>query len=347
MHFSTFGHNRQPVWLQAKTWHWHAYFSTKQTVSYYVNKDNSVFSVFLDATKAFDRTNHNLLFVKVIKRNVPMCKVRLLLSWYRQQTMQVKWGTNYSSPFTVTNGVRQGGVLSPYLFAVYLDKLSIQLGSARVRWTVGNMVVNHLMFADDICVFSPSICGQQCLLNICGDYAAEHQITFNCNKTIGVLFCPKKYKQRAPSNVFLSGVRVQFFDQVKYLGVWINASLKDDDVNQRQVKSLYCAANKLRGTFDQCTPAVKKHFVSCLLHANVCFPIVGQIYADQYEALTYAVVECSSCSWVVSVFASHQYCFCVVKIFLRHNAKIEMMFFFFRGPQYLKKKLLEISNWLG
>ena len=53
-----------------------------------------------------------------------------------------------------------------------------------------------------------------CLLNICGDYAAEHEITFNCNKTIGALFCPKKYKQPAPSNVFLNGVRVPFFDQV-------------------------------------------------------------------------------------------------------------------------------------
>ena len=131
-----------------------------------------------------------------------MCIVRLLLSWYRQQTMQVKWVTNYSSPFTVTNVVRQGEVLSPYLSAVCLDELSIQLGSARVRCTVGNMVVNRLMFADDICVFSPSISGLQCLLNICGEYAAEYEITFNCNKTIGVLFCPKKYKQPAPSNVF-------------------------------------------------------------------------------------------------------------------------------------------------
>ena len=60
--------------------------------------------------------------------------------------MQVKWGTNNSSPFTVTSGVRQGGVLSPYLFAVYLDELSIQLRSARVGCTVGNMVVNHLKF---------------------------------------------------------------------------------------------------------------------------------------------------------------------------------------------------------
>ena len=120
--------------------------------------------------------------------------------------MHLNWGTNYSSPFTVTNGVSQEGALSPYLFAVYLDELSIKLDSARVGCTVGNMVVNHLKFADDICVFRPVLVGLQCLLNICGDYAAEHEIIFNCNKTIGVLFCPKKYKQPGPSNVFLNGV---------------------------------------------------------------------------------------------------------------------------------------------
>ena len=91
-------------------------------------------------------------------------------------------------------GKARGSPEPIHLFAVYLDELSIQLGSARVGCSVGNMVVNHLMFADDICVFSPSISGLQCLLNICGDYAAEHEIIFNRNKTIGVLFCPKKYK---------------------------------------------------------------------------------------------------------------------------------------------------------
>jgi len=116
-----------------------------------------VFSAFLDASKAFGRANRNLLFAKLIKRNVPMCIVRLLLSWYRQKSMQAKWGTNYSSPFTVTNVVRQRGVLSPYLFAVYLDELSIQLGSARMGCTVGNMVVNHLMFADDTYVCSAPV----------------------------------------------------------------------------------------------------------------------------------------------------------------------------------------------
>jgi len=52
--------------------------------------------------------------------------------------MQIKWGKHFSEPFHVTNGVRQRGVLSPYLFAVYLDDLSmepnnIKLGAILVK----------------------------------------------------------------------------------------------------------------------------------------------------------------------------------------------------------------------
>jgi len=68
------------------------------------------------------------------------------------------------------------------------------------------------MFADDICVFGPGITALQCLLKICGDCSAEHEIAFFCIETIGVLFRPKDYKEPDPSNVFLNGVRVQFSD---------------------------------------------------------------------------------------------------------------------------------------
>jgi len=110
-------------------------------------------------------------------------------------------------------------------------------------------------------------------------YAAEHEITFNCNRTISVLFCPKNYEQPASSNVFLNDVRVQFSEQVKYFDVALNTSLKDDDDIHRQVKSLYCAANKLKGTFAQFLTTVKKHSIPCLLHVNVCLPVVEQIHA--------------------------------------------------------------------
>jgi len=66
----------------------------------------------------------------------------------------------------------------------------------------------------------------------------------------------------------LNGVRVQLFDQVKYFDVLLNAALKDDDDIQRQLKSLYCAVNKLRGTFDQYFPAVKN-----TLFRAYCMPI--------------------------------------------------------------------------
>ena len=53
--------------------------------------------------------------------------------------------------------------------------------------------------------------------------------------------------------------------------MWINASLKDDDDIQRQVKSLYCAANTLRGTFDQSFPAVKNTlFRTYSMPMNAC-----------------------------------------------------------------------------
>jgi len=149
------------------------------------------------------------------------------------------------------------------------------------------MVVNHLMFADDICVFSPSTNGPQCLLNICGDYAAEHEITFNCNKTIGVLFCPKKYKQPAPSNVFLKWYTCTIFwpseiswcvDKYIIEGWWWHSETSEI------TRPILCSKRTQRH-FWSVLSCSKKHFISCLLHTNVCLPTVEQIHTDQYEAL--------------------------------------------------------------
>jgi len=68
-------------------------------------------SVFLAASKAFDRIFHMKLFEKLIERKAPMYFVRLLKHWYKEQTMQIKWGKHLSDPFHVTNGVRRGQVL--------------------------------------------------------------------------------------------------------------------------------------------------------------------------------------------------------------------------------------------
>ena len=59
-----------------------------------------------------------------------------------------------SSVFTLSNGVRQGGVLSPYLFNVYMDGLSEMLNTCRTGCYSGVSKVNHLMYADDLVTVS-------------------------------------------------------------------------------------------------------------------------------------------------------------------------------------------------
>ena len=90
--------------------------------------------------------------------------------------MKVKWGNCLSSPFSVSNGVRQGGVLSPYLFALYIDDLLFKLNCVKAGCFLVNSRLNHIIYVDDLCCFSPSLHGLQDLLNVCSNYAVEHDI---------------------------------------------------------------------------------------------------------------------------------------------------------------------------
>ena len=172
----------------------YSFVEAKQTASYFVTHGSSVHVVFLDASKAFDRVLHMKLFEKLIQRKVPMCFVRLLKHWYKEQKMEIKWGKHFSEPFHVSNGVRQGGVLSPYLFAVYLDDLSNELKNIKAGCYIGEVFLNHLMFADDICVLCPSVRWLQRILDVCRAHAESHGIIFNCNKTVCMTFKAKVQK---------------------------------------------------------------------------------------------------------------------------------------------------------
>ena len=81
-------------------------FLLKQIISSYLQQGGPSFSVFLDASKAFDRVSHELLFKKLLLRDVPPCFIRLLRYWYRQQQTRVKWESHLFQSFGVSNGVR-------------------------------------------------------------------------------------------------------------------------------------------------------------------------------------------------------------------------------------------------
>ena len=96
-------------------------FTVKSIIKYYTRQNSPVYTCFLDASKAFDRINHWTLFKKLIDCNVPLLIVRILVFWYQMQLVCVKWGKSVSQYFSIANGVRQGGILSPKLFALYMN----------------------------------------------------------------------------------------------------------------------------------------------------------------------------------------------------------------------------------
>jgi len=174
-----------------------------------------------------------------------MCFERLLEHWYKEQTIPINWGKHLSEPFHVSNGVRQWGILSPYSFAVYLDDLSNELNTIKAGCYIGEVLLNHLMFADDICVFCPSIRWLQRILDVCQAYAVSHGIICNCNKTVCMTFKANSAKCTITPLLTFVGQNVKSVNQYKYLGIVLDTELSDDKDIQRQPRYQYCGANKL------------------------------------------------------------------------------------------------------
>ena len=98
-------------------------FVVKETVQYHLNGGSIVYGMLLDANKAFDRVHFIKLFRLLLSRGLCPVICRLIATLYTSQTSRVKWGSSFSEMFSISNGVKQGGVLSPILFGVYINSL--------------------------------------------------------------------------------------------------------------------------------------------------------------------------------------------------------------------------------
>ena len=219
----------------------HALYVLKSCVEYFTEHGSNALVAFLDCSKGFDKVDHHGIFIKLMNRGVPLCFLNIIMYWYLNMSSVVKWNNTFSRSFRVLSGVRQGGILSPRLFVIYIDDLLVALRKSGVGCHIVDLFVAAIMYADDLALIAPTRSALQQLLNICQDYGTEWCISYNPSKTMVMLFG----KPAVPGPLYLNGSSISFVSQCKYLGVYVVAGGSFSTSASKPLSSFRCSANTI------------------------------------------------------------------------------------------------------
>jgi hypothetical protein len=227
----------------------------KESIECYVNNGSRVYCTMLDATKAFDRVRYCKLFRLLLERNIPPVVIRILVNMYTNHSVCVSWNGVQSDCFVVKNGVKQGGVVSPVLFCIYLNGLLCELEAAGVGCFVGRMFVCVLAYADDIVLIAPTPYAMRKLLGVCDEYASCFSIMFNAKKSKCLIIQPSHRACNCvlPNPTFyIGGNTIEIVDRWPHLGHVIDDRCNDgfDIMNRQnsmvgQINNVLCYFNRL------------------------------------------------------------------------------------------------------
>ena len=156
----------------------------RETILYYTESNSNVYTSFIDISKAFDSVNHEKLIKKLSRKGIPDYVTRLIEYWYQNQFVKVKYKSCYSAEWRISNGVRQGGILSGLFFNIYIDSLLEKISSLNVGCSLGIIRSNVIAYADDLVLIAPSKNALQILVNEALSEANKLDLDFNQDQVI-------------------------------------------------------------------------------------------------------------------------------------------------------------------
>jgi exonuclease III len=247
----------------------HALFVVKTVVDYFTAAGSVVNLCALDMSKAFDKVNHSLMFMKLMDRCVPAAVINVLVHWYGMCNAVVRWNGALSYVFQLQCGVRQGGVLSPVLFALYVDSLIENLRVSGYGCHFGDLFLGCVMYADDLLLLSASLLDLQRMIDVCYAEAELLDMVFNVKKSKAIRV--GRNCRRDIEHVNVNGCKLQFVDEIKYLG-WHIVSDKCFKVSLHHIRAkFYSAFNSLYAKSNYFTEPVLQYLVNAYCKCHLLY----------------------------------------------------------------------------
>jgi len=177
----------------------------------------------LDAQKAFDVVDHDLLKLKLHHTGVRGPQWLIIDNLYSNCSETVRWRGSYSRPYKVTQGVRQGGVLSTSLYKEYVNPLLTDFERSGVGLHIGGIYLGSPTCADDVLLLSHSETELQAMLNVAYTYSAHNKYTLHPGKsTVTQLVGTNKH----PPELKLGDKSITTSSQFTHLGLtWTHGRL--------------------------------------------------------------------------------------------------------------------------
>ena len=162
----------------------------------------------------------------------------------------------------MSSGIKQGGILSPKLFNIYVNVLNRSLNEKYTGCCLKDKVVNHLYHADGLVLVSPTASGMNESIQECESFSTEYGLKFNESETVLLYFQPDNFKINPCIPLKMNGNLINVECSCKYLVHMITSKLSDDEDIKRQIWSFYGKASMLLRTFSQCSYHVKLQLFS-------------------------------------------------------------------------------------
>lgn len=223
-------------------------FTIKQIISKTMTHNKKVFFTFIDLEKAFDRVPRQKVWTSLMKRGVSPKLQRTIKSIYNNTRNYVISNNNISEEFITREGLRQGGVLSPVLFTIFMDDIIRNCERRTKALHVGYrnlqpISISVCAFADDVVLMAGSESELKKNLMTWEEELIKNGMKMNMQKTKVMVVA----KEDQEVNITINGTKIEQVHNYTYLGTIIEDTGKQEaNINERIDKSnkLYFTINK-------------------------------------------------------------------------------------------------------